>query len=472
MPVRGLLSLELYIIYHRGCRLSTKNCALSAFYWRKGVENRIDIPARQLYTIVETWIVRPFLGLALFYVDNRKGGSREILSIKETMKKWMSFLLAMLMLLGLGSAAVAAEENPVGVIAGNTYYNEALGIYMTLPDNWRFLSDVDLASQMGYDSKYASREGLATLLSQNSAACGMYAVASDTASNANLMVQDLGIYRSLDEATYLDLAKDSLTGALESVGYTDIQLTPSSFQLAGKEHVGAVLTGKLGFMEMHMIVVLIKGDRYMGSLTAASTTREKAEAVLAYFQPLSADTKVPEASSQASSGAGDAKAQYAQAKEAFEKKMYYTAYKMFTALGKYEDAASLASKCKRPTPETGELSRNSDYKRKTVRLNLNNKLKGGYNIYVRIYDSTGETFVSSAFVRSGKGAVVYLPDRSYLMKAAYSKGPWFGENEMFGDDAIYKELFTFSLEQVGRHGYWYCNFEDELNGTTVSREDF
>ena len=44
-------------------------------------------------------------------------------------------------------------------------------------------------------------------------------------------------------------------------------------------------------------------------------------------------------------------------------------------------------------------------------------------------------------MRSGKGAVVYLPDRSYLMKAAYSKGPWFGENEMFGDDAIYKELF-------------------------------
>ena len=93
---------------------------------------------------------------ALFYVDIRKGGSREILSIKETMKKWMSFLLAMLMLLGLGSAAVAAEKNPVGVIAGNTYYNEALGIYMTLPDNWRFLSDADLASQMGYDSKYAS----------------------------------------------------------------------------------------------------------------------------------------------------------------------------------------------------------------------------------------------------------------------------------------------------------------------------
>ena len=67
-----------------------------------------------------------------FCMYNRKGGSREILSIKETMKKWLSFLLAMLMLLGLGSVAMAAEENAVGVIAGNTYYNEALGVCMTL----------------------------------------------------------------------------------------------------------------------------------------------------------------------------------------------------------------------------------------------------------------------------------------------------------------------------------------------------
>ncbi len=405
-----------------------------------------------------------------FCMYNRKGGSREILSIKETMKKWLSFLLAMLMLLGLGSVAMAAEENAVGVIAGNTYYNEALGVCMTLPDNWRFLSDADLASQMGYDSKYASREGLATLLSQNSAACGMYAVASDTATNANLMIQDLGIYRSLDEATYMDLAKDSLTGALESVGYTDIQLTKSSFQLAGKEHVGAVLTGKLGFMEMHMIVVLIKGDRYMGSLTAASTTREKAEAVLAYFQPLAAGANIP--AGQTSSGSNDAEAQYTAAKAAYENKLYYTAYKTFSALGNYKDAASQASKCKRSMPETGEMSRNSEYRRKTVRLNLNNKLRGGYNIYVRIYDVTGETFVSSVFIRSGKGAVVYLPDRDYLMKAAYGKGSWFGENEMFGDDAIYKELFTFSLKQIGRYGYFYCDIDDVDAHTTITREEF
>lgn len=404
-------------------------------------------------------------------------------------KRWMSLLLALLMVLGIGATAMAAEENPVGVVSGNAYYNESLGIYMMLPGNWRFLSDAELAERMNYDAQFASREGLTTLLEQNSSVCAMYATSSDDVSwNANLMVQDLGVYRFLDERSYFDLAKDGLTGLLEPQGFTNIQLTQTTFHLAGQEHVGAVMTGNMGLIQMYMIIVLVKGDRYMGSLTVASLTKEKTEEVLNFFVPLTdatkkafADTSTTSsssatssstASSQTSSGANDAQAQYAKAKAAFENKQYYTAYKLFTALGKYEDAASLASKCKRPTPDSGELSRNSDYKRKTCRLNVKNALKGGYNIYLRFYDASGDTFVCSAFIRSGKGIVVYLPEDTYLLKAAYGKGTWFGENEMFGDDAIYKELFTASLTNVGRYRTWICTIDDELAYTTIDREDF
>lgn len=163
---------------------------------------------------------------------------------------------------------------------------------------------------------------------------------------------------------------------------------------------------------------------------------------------------------------------YEKAKQAMEEKLYYTAYKLFSEMGNYENAASLAAQCQRPTPETGEMSRNSDYKRQTCRLNLKNQLKGGYNVYVRIYDASGSTFVSSTFIRNGKGTVIYLPEDSYLIKAAYGKGTWYGEKEMFGDDAIYKQLFTTTLTNAGHWGTWYYNFEDELEGTTVKLEDF
>ena len=163
---------------------------------------------------------------------------------------------------------------------------------------------------------------------------------------------------------------------------------------------------------------------------------------------------------------------YNNAIRAMNNKQYYTAYKLFSALGSYKDAASLATKCKQTTPDTGELYRNSNYSRKTCRQNLTNSLKGGYNIYVRIYDSTGSTIVSSVFIRSGKGAVIYLPEDTYLLKAAYGKGTWFGEVEMFGDDAIYKRLGLFTLTNAGSGYTWKFTFKDETAFTTISREYF
>lgn len=388
--------------------------------------------------------------------------------MKTAMKKWMSLLLALLMVLGLGTTALAAEgENPVGAMSGNTYFNDSLGITMALPSNWHFLSDAELASQMGYDSQYASRKGLSTLLERDSLVCAMYAAATDDpAWNASLMVQDLGIYRSLDEQTFFDLAKNSLTDSLTAQGYTNLQMTPATFLLAGTEHVGADLTGNMGLLQVHLILVLLKGERYMGSLTVAALTKEKAEEVLAFCAPLSDDNR------PAVDAGSDAKATYDKAKEAMENKLYYTAYQLFTQIKDYEDAASLAAQCQRPMPKSKQVSRNSAYNRKTIRLNLTNKLKNGYNIYVRIYDSTGNTFVASVFIHSGKTSVVWLPDDTFLFKAAYGKGAWYGEEEMFGDDAIYKKLFSQSFRQVGRYGYYYFTFKDELDYTTIKRTDF
>ena len=306
----------------------------------------------------------------------------------ETMKKWMSLLLCLLMVLGLGTAALAAEENPVGVVTGNLYGNDALGICVELPDNWRFLSDADLAAHMGYDSQYASREGLAALLEKESAVCGMFAVATnDPTWTANLMIQDLGIYRYLDEKTYLSYAKGDLAGALEPQGYTDVQVTETTFQMAGQEHAGAVLTAKLGTLEMYMIVVLAKGDRYIGSLTVASFSKEKTEEVLSYVKPLS-EAGAPRVTTQgqANSGAGAAdpqaaadaanEAQYNQAKEAMNEKYFYTAYKLFSELGGYKDAAEQAKFCQRPMPKTKQRYRNPSFKQEAIRLNQLPGLQG------------------------------------------------------------------------------------------------
>ena len=206
------------------------------------------------------------------------------------MKKVLSLLLALLLTLSLGAAAAAEEEkkDPIGTVENGVYTNEAFGFRMVPPESWRFLSDAELAQRMGYPAEYASREGLASVMEQTANVCAMFASATDdSACNVNLMVQDLGAYSFLDEQTYFNYSKGELAGALQLQGFTNVQMMESSFRLAGKEHVAAVLTADLGDFHMYMIVMIIKvQEGYLGSLTVAAGSQEKAEEVLGYFEPL------------------------------------------------------------------------------------------------------------------------------------------------------------------------------------------
>ena len=204
------------------------------------------------------------------------------------MKRWISLLLSLLLVLGMGSAVMAEEgaKDPLGDIGDNTYTNGLFGFKAVLPDSWRFLSYTDMAGYMGYDQVYASHEGLAALLEKNGNVCAMYAAATDD-SSANMIfaVEDLGQYSYLDEATYYSIAEGSMADALPQ-GFTDIQLNKKTFEVAGAEHAGGELTAKLGSFQMFMDVVIIKADKYIGTLTITALSQEKTEEVLSFFEPL------------------------------------------------------------------------------------------------------------------------------------------------------------------------------------------
>ena len=436
--------------------------------------------------------------------QNGKGGSREKLSMTGTMKRWLSLLLALVFVLSLGTVTVAEEEDPIGVTADDVYYNGALGIQMTLPDSWHFLTDEELTARMGYDSQYASREGLRQLLKRDSFVTVMFAESMDVyGTNVNLVVTDLGIYKSLDEKTFLSVSKSGLVEELQKQGYADVTVTEGTFQLAGQEHAGATVTCKVAALQMYMLVVLVKADKYMGSLTFASLDEQKDRDALAYFAPLTelpaavAANPVHEQIADAIAkgdwdgalkllNSKDGKsypdytavrqnclnhADYAEAKEAMHNKQYYTAYQLFTELGDFEDAAQKAKDCIQTTPQNKQLYRNPKYKKGTVKFNIANKLKGKSNAYLAFYDSTGTTKISTIFIRRGKDLTIYLPDDDYIIKAAYGTGPWFGEKEMFGDEGTYRMLYV-QLTRTGSKKYWKGWLKNEDDGYIISRNDF
>ncbi len=139
---------------------------------------------------------------------------------------------------------------------------------------------------------------------------------------------------------------------------------------------------------------------------------------------------------------------YLAAKTMFESGKKYDAYKEFTALGNFKDAADMAGNCIVAKPSTGELFRNSAYKGSGCSLLIKPPANDGSSTYFKIYDQDGTTLVSVIFINKGDSVKVKLPPGSYIFKSAFGFGNWFGENEMFGEEGVYQRLKSSGTSEI------------------------
>jgi len=168
--------------------------------------------------------------------------------------------------------------------------------------------------------------------------------------------------------------------------------------------------------------------------------------------------------------------QYAEAEEAFDNELFYTAYGIFHDLGSYRDALSRAEACVLSKPSTGEIYHNSAYTASGCSLKINPNTNDGSCTYFKIYTVSGaeEILVSCVFINSGATATVHLPAGTYILKTATSSGNWYGEKEMFGSNGVYQRLQSsdssdrFTLE---RYGDYVLTLSNATNGNVGSQRE-
>lgn len=142
---------------------------------------------------------------------------------------------------------------------------------------------------------------------------------------------------------------------------------------------------------------------------------------------------------------------YRKGQEQLEAGEHYAAYKTFSALGDFEDAEEQAKACIVDPPSTGQTYRNDAYGGSACSLIFKPPTGDGSRTYIKLY-SADNTLVSTVFINAGDQAKIALPAGDYRIKAAYSFGDWFGEEDMFGDEGVYELLKSdltnpiFSLE--------------------------
>ncbi len=212
------------------------------------------------------------------------------------MKKGISLVLVMFLIMGLGCAAFAdGALDVVGTVEGQIYTSKTLRLKAEFPEDWILLSDEQIAAEMEFPEGYNTREGLAKLLEEYYGTCGLSAESTDgSRANLNLMIQDTFSPDILSEQDFYDVSVEALPETLTAQGYQNVTVSQGEFILKDAEgkpagtHVMAVVSAEIGDITLCEYTVFIKEDHYVGILNLIAPSAETADQMLGFFSAYSA----------------------------------------------------------------------------------------------------------------------------------------------------------------------------------------
>jgi hypothetical protein len=174
----------------------------------------------------------------------------------------------------------------LGILEGDTYTNEFLGLSFTAGSGWVFANSAEMAQMLGMSPDAFAPENFDRTVSTAGVAMVMYAASGDGLANVNIVLEDLVRSNAQDitEEQYVQLTKDIVVGTLENAGAENLAYENGEILFAGTAHHAIALQGTIAGLDVYEAQVYIKCGSYMACVTVASYGENHVEEVLAWFE--------------------------------------------------------------------------------------------------------------------------------------------------------------------------------------------
>lgn len=174
----------------------------------------------------------------------------------------------------------------LGTVSGTTYENEFMGIGCKLEDGWTFASEDDLKALINitidkFDEDYQEQLEAATIL------YAMQATDSATGNNININLEKLsGLNKTLTASKYVDSAMSQMSSALESAGFSNLEIQKTEVEIDGTKHPAIAISADVSGIKIYEKVVCIKCGDYIANITLATVSSDTTDELLSKFYNL------------------------------------------------------------------------------------------------------------------------------------------------------------------------------------------
>ena len=210
------------------------------------------------------------------------------------MKRVSYLALALALVLSLTACSFGSKKFERGVVEGQTYTSQFLGLTCTAPAEFTYLSDEEIAQRNHLAAEAVDSEELVKQMRESlengNQVQDMYLMTADGLQTVNVMLVKVSAKgAAVDMAAFADMGKDQVVSAYQSMGMTDVEASRETVTFMGQQYEGICATAAYHDAPVATVQVCMQVDNYVCVITFTSYVEDRTSEMMDFFSPLAAE---------------------------------------------------------------------------------------------------------------------------------------------------------------------------------------
>ena len=210
------------------------------------------------------------------------------------MKRVSYLTLALALVLSLTACSIGSKKFERGVVEGQTYTSQFLGLTCTAPAEFTYLSDQEIAQRNHLAAEAVDSEELVKQMRESlengNQVQDMYLMTADGLQTVNVMLVKVSAKgAAVDMAAFADMGKDQVVSAYQSMGMTDVEASRETVTFMGQQYEGICTSATYTDVPVTTVQVCMQVGDYVCVITFTSYVEDHTPEMMDFFSPLATE---------------------------------------------------------------------------------------------------------------------------------------------------------------------------------------
>lgn len=210
------------------------------------------------------------------------------------MKRVSYLALALALVLSLTACSIGSKKFERGVVEGQTYTSQFLGLTCTAPAEYTYLNDQEIAQLNDLTADVVDSEELVKQMRESlengNQVQDMYLMTADGLQTVNVMLVKVSAKgAAVDMAAFADMGKDQVVSAYQSMGMTDVEASRETVTFMGQQYEGICTSATYTDVPVTTVQVCMQVGDYVCVITFTSYVEDHTPEMMDFFSPLATE---------------------------------------------------------------------------------------------------------------------------------------------------------------------------------------